>query len=63
MAKGVCSECDDCVGITPTPEALQYRDGLPIGSARYWKLDMHPDKRGEKPEDGWPICLGSGRRT
>lgn len=69
MPSAICPECETLVGISPTDEALEYREALPlsirlpVGTARYWLVDLHPDKRGIKLPDGWPICSGSGKRV
>lgn len=64
MALGRCEECDTLQQIVTTGVALQYRDGIPVGSACYWSVCMHVDLRVERDADGRrPICLGSGRRV
>lgn len=38
--KGYCPECDELVGIAPTEQPVGR-----TGTARRWRVDMHPDKR------------------
>jgi hypothetical protein len=54
VAKGWCNECDQLVGISTTGQPLQTRDGQPVGSARWWRLDLHA-------KDG-KVCDGSGKK-
>ena len=69
MAKGICPKCDELVGISPTDIALQYDDRaapvmrLPVGSARYWLVDLHPDKRQEPVDGRYPLCEGCGKKV
>lgn len=67
MASGWCPVCDTLQGITTTGVALEYRKGedskqIPVGSACYWRIVMHVDRRVEQDDDGRrPICDGSGK--
>lgn len=66
MPRALCPACEALEHITTTDIALEYRTDtdfgrIPVGSARYWQICMHPDKRQEKVDGRWPICAGSGR--
>jgi hypothetical protein len=69
VAKGICPVCDSLEFITTTGVALEYRTDasfarVPVGSACYWQLVVHVDRRGAKDEEGrWPLCDGSGKRV
>lgn len=64
MPQGYCPVCETLQQITPTPTALEYREGQPVGSARYWLVVMHVDKSVEQDAEGRrPICDGSGKRV
>ncbi len=52
---GRCHECDELVGISPTPIAVSTdEDGNQVGTSRRWRIDVH------KAEDTQTICKGSG---
>ena len=68
MSKGICPVCESLEYITTTGIALEYRTDvdfarIPVGSACYWQLVVHVDRRVEPDEEGRrPLCAGSGRR-
>lgn len=54
VAKSLCEECEQVVGISTRGEPIQQRDGKPVGTSCWWYLDVHA-------KDG-KLCEGSGKR-